>query len=76
MISKQVMIDNFAESMGDIQKFVETANYNGGMSIEARLKLVENRLDDIYWFINHLIHALPDDKNKNVDPAENVGLTK
>lgn len=68
--------DEFGKACSEIQNFVEAANYNGGMGLEARLKLVENRLDDMYWFVNKLIEALPDDENKNEDPAGNVGETK
>lgn len=67
MVTKQNMQDNFAEAVDDIQRFIDSANYNGGMGIDARLKLVENRLDDVYWFIKHLIDALPGDPKPDSD---------
>ena len=58
----------FDEACGEIQKFVDAAGYHGGMTLEARVKLLENRVNDIYWFISQLIESLLDDPAETETP--------
>lgn len=62
MKTKTELLKEFQDAVADMNSFVETAQLNGGMHFEARLKLLENRMDDMYWFIGQLLQCLPDDE--------------
>ena len=60
MKTRQQLVDDFEQSCQDVQEFVNNASYSGGMHMEARIKLLENRVEDLYWFVRQLIHHVPE----------------
>jgi hypothetical protein len=43
------------------QSFVEEANLNGGMHLEARVKLLEGEVRNLMWFVAHLVDNMQED---------------
>lgn len=41
------------------QRFIKEAVANGGMTDEARVKLLENQIVSLTWFIAHIIEHIP-----------------
>ena len=61
MKTKQQLIDDLCGSFADVEQFIANAEANGGMHLEARVKLLENQQRDLYYFIKQIIDNLPDE---------------
>lgn len=72
MRTKQQLLEDFDSSIKDIQQFIDNANYNGGMHFEARLKLVENQVQDLYWLVRQVLNHLPETETQNEQQQENT----
>lgn len=57
---KQELLQELKNSFGDTDRFIANANLNGGMHIEARVKLLENQVQDLYFYVKQMIDALPE----------------
>jgi hypothetical protein len=71
-MSKQKLLEEFGQACKETADFIEHASYNGGMHMEARMKLIENQMDALFWFVDKLIKALPDDEIL-AEPSDNTG---
>ena len=72
MRTKRQLLEDFDSSIKDIQQFIDNANYNGGMHFEARLKLVENQVQDLYWLVRQVLNHLPESETQKVVKDESA----
>lgn len=61
MTTKQELVNEWSIMTAECDDFIHVASMNGGMHLEARVKLLENQLVSALWFIDKLIKKLPDE---------------
>lgn len=60
MKTKQELLQDLANSFADTERFIANAELNGGMHLQARVKLLENQQVDLYYFVKQIIDLVPD----------------